>query len=204
MTGRNAAENSATDKTADADEGVKRVARCRAKNKAAGADAWKAADAPAPGKTPESKARWRAGTEKGLEAAAAAHRIFATAAEFTAAADRYFAECDKAGKLYGEAGLCLALSAYNGKGLTVTLRTLHDWYDGESCPDLQEAVQTAYLRIQEQIETDSAYREKGMTTRAIFLQKQARFGGYQDKVEAKQETTVRVIHGDSMDDSDFA
>ena len=61
----------------------------------------------------------------------------------------------------------------------------------------------AYLRIQDQVETDERYREKGMVTRGIFLQKQTRLGGYQDKIEQKNDTTVRIVHGDSVDDSDF-
>lgn len=121
---------------------------------------------------------------------------FASAAEFQAAADAYFDSCDAAGKLYGEAGLALALG--------VTLRTLHRWYDGELNQKLQEPVQFAYLRIQDQIETHPAYMEKGgMSSRAIFLQKQPRFGGYQDRIEAKQDMTVNIRHGKDMDDSDF-
>ena len=57
--------------------------------------------------------------------------------------------------------------------------------------------------------TDGAYaltvipEKGGMATRGIFLQKQARFGGYQDKIEARTDTTVKIIHGSSMDESDF-
>ena len=42
-----------------------------------------------------------------------------------------------------------------------------------------------------------------MVTRGIFLQKQTRLGGYQDKIEQKNDTTVRIVHGDSVDDGDF-
>ena len=52
-------------------------------------------------------------------------------------------------------------------------------------------------------EVVSAYMEKGMTTRAIFLSKQKRLGGYQDKVESKNETTVHIVHSDSVDAEDF-
>lgn len=121
---------------------------------------------------------------------------FGSVVEFQTAADAYFDACDAAGKLYGEAGLCLALG--------VSLTTLRRWYDGKNCPELQEAVQRAYLRIQDQIETHPAYQEKGgMSSRAIFLQKQPRFGGYTDKVEARQDMTVNIKHGKDMNESDF-
>lgn len=122
-------------------------------------------------------------------------RKYATAAELQAKCDEYFRECDESLRLYGEAGLALHLG--------VTLKTLHNWYDGERCPDLQETIQMAYLRIQEQIESDPAYAEKGMVTKSIFLMKQTRLGGKQDKVEAKQEISVNVKMGDNVEASDF-
>lgn len=143
--------------------------------------------------------------ERETGAAHEAWAVFETAEEFTNAAERYFAECDAAERLYSEAGLCLALSRYNAKGRAVTLKALRRWYDGEKCPYLQDAVQTVYLRIAEQIQTDSRYQEKsGMSTRAMFLMKQVRLGGYTDKPETKAETTVTILHGTSMDQSDFA
>lgn len=121
---------------------------------------------------------------------------FGSVVEFQTAADAYFDACDAAGKLYGEAGLCLALD--------VSLNTLRRWYDGKLRPELQEAVQRAYLRIQDQIETDPVYMEKGgMTSRAIFMLKQPRFAGYSDKVEARQDLTVNIKHGKDMNESDF-
>ena len=137
------------------------------------------------------------------EAVREAIAIFPTVEEFQKAADDYFDECDERGVLYGEAGLALYLSEHNAKRRTVTLARLREWYDGNRCAYLQDAVQMAYLRIQNQVETDERYREKGMVTRGIFLQKQTRLGGYQDKIEQKNDTTVRIIHGDSVDDSDF-
>lgn len=142
-------------------------------------------------------------TTAATDAARLVHAVFPTADAFTQAANRYFDECDAADRLYGEAGLCLALSSYNEKGKSVSLKTLREWYDGESCPWLKDAVQQAYLRIQAQVESDERYRDKAMATRAIFLQKQGRLGGYQDKSEVKQDTRVHIIHGDSMDASDF-
>ena len=121
---------------------------------------------------------------------------FGSVVEFQTAADAYFDACDAAGKLYGEAGLCLALD--------VSLNTLRRWYDGKLRPELQEAVQRAYLRIQDQIETHPIYMEKGgMTSRAIFMLKQPRFAGYSDKVEARQDLTVNIKHGKDMNESDF-
>lgn len=147
---------------------------------------------------------WERDTSAATDAAKEVHAVFATAEEFTESANRYFDECDAQNLLYGEAGLCLALGRYNKDKRSVSLKTLRKWYDGESCAYLQDAVQQAYLRIQAQIESDARYREKGgMSSRAIFLQKQKRFGGYRDKDEVKLDTTVRVIHGDNMDASDF-
>lgn len=122
-------------------------------------------------------------------------RDYATADLLKAKCDEYFRTCDKDGVLYGEAGLALHLN--------VTVETLRRWYDGKRCTDFQETAQMAYLRIQNQIETDPRYQEKGMVTRGIFLNKQPRFGGYQDKVEAKQDISVNVNMGKGMDDSDF-
>ena len=110
--------------------------------------------------------------------------------------DGYFDSCDADGVLYGEAGLALALHA--------SMRALRSWYDGTDRPELQEVIQRAYLRIQNQIETSPAYREKGgMATKAIFLLKQPRFGGYQDRVEARSDITVNVKMGEGMDESCF-
>lgn len=122
-------------------------------------------------------------------------RKYATSADLRAKIDEYFSECDGSGTLYGEAGLA--------RHLGVILATLRKWYDGTDCADLQEAVQLAYLRIQEQVETDPRYQEKGMVTRGIFLQKQPRFGGYQDRIESKQDIVVNVKMGAGMDASDF-
>lgn len=143
-------------------------------------------------------------TTVATEAAREVCAIFLSGAEFTAAADKYFDECDERDEMYGEAGLCLGLTKYNPRGKATTLASLRKWYDDDDRPDLQEAVQLAYLRIQRQIETDPRYQEKGgMATRGIFLQKQKRFGGYQDKIEQKTDTTVTIVHGASMDESDF-
>lgn len=143
--------------------------------------------------------------ERSVEAAHAATAAFNSVDEFNDAANKYFDECDENGLLYGEAGLCLGLTKYHPRGKNVTPQTLHKYFNGDApTPELTEAVRMAYLRIQSQVETDERWREKGgMATRAIFLQKQKWFGGYQDKVEEKQEKTVTIIHGGSVEDSDF-
>ncbi|MCI6433826.1 MAG: DNA-packaging protein [Clostridiales bacterium] len=122
-------------------------------------------------------------------------RKYANADALQEKCDEYFAKCDAEGKLYGEAGLALHLG--------VKIGTMRGWYDGTDCADLQEPVQRAYLRIQAQLESDPTYMQKGMVTKAIFLMKQPRFGGYQDKIEAKQDISVNVKMGNGMDDSDF-
>ena len=60
-----------------------------------------------------------------------------------------------------------------------------------------------FQRIQEQIDTSPIYQEKGMVTRGIFLNKQKRLGGYQDKQETRQDISVNVTFGDGVDASDF-
>ena len=109
--------------------------------------------------------------------------------------NEYFAKCDKDGHLYGEAGLALHLG--------VKLDTLRKWYDGKNCSNYQDIVQMPYLRIQSQFESEPAYMEKGMVTKAIFMMKQPRFGGYQDKIEAKTDIAVNVKMGSNVDASDF-
>ena len=122
-------------------------------------------------------------------------RKYATAEALEEKCNEYFAKCDKDGCLYGEAGLALHLG--------VKLDTLRKWYDGKDCTDYQEIVQMAYLRIQSQLESDPTYMMKGMVTKAIFLMKQPRFGGYQDKIEAKTDIAVNVKMGSNVDASDF-
>lgn len=132
---------------------------------------------------------------KGAEQQGPRGRKYATAADLQTKIDDYFRQCDEKYVLYGEAGLA--------RHLGVILATLRKWYDGQDCADLRETVQLAYLRIQEQVETDPRYQEKGMVTRGIFLQKQPRFGGYQDRIEARQDIAVNVKMGANVDASDF-
>ena len=122
-------------------------------------------------------------------------RKYATAEALEGKCNEYFAKCDKDGHLYGEAGLALHLG--------VKLDTLRKWYDGKDCSDYQDIVQMAYLRIQSQFESEPAYMEKGMVTKSIFMLKQKRFGGYQDKIEANTNIDVNVKMGKNVDASCF-
>ena len=122
-------------------------------------------------------------------------RTYESPVELETAADRYFARCDETGALYGEAGLAL--------GLNLDLQTLRSWYDGADRPEMQAVVRRAYLRIQDQIETGEAYRDKNLHNRAVFLLKQRRLGGYQDRAEARSDTRGRVIFGEHAELTDF-
>lgn len=119
-----------------------------------------------------------------------------TAKELKTALDQYFDGCDAAGELYSEAGIALALN--------VPVETLAEWWDGRGPDGYTWPVKRAYLRLQHQIETHPAYREKGgMATRGIFALKQKRLGGWVDRIEAKSDISVNVKMGRGMDESDF-
>ena len=138
-------------------------------------------------------------------AAKKAASAFPTPESLRAAVDWYFAECDAVDKLYGPAGLCLYLSDHNATGEFISQSRLGSWFAGEGREDLTPVVQYAFARIQDQIETDPRYREKGgMATRAIFLQKQKMFGGYTDREDVKADVKVDIKFGDGMDKGDFA
>ena len=130
------------------------------------------------------------------DAARAARMKYSTPEELQAKCDEYFAERDAVGGLYGEAGLALKLG--------VSLHTLHSWYDGRYAIELRPVVEEAYLKIQNQVETDPVYQDKALSARAIFLMKQARYGGKVDKVESKQDVSVKVKMGKQMDESDYS
>ena len=118
------------------------------------------------------------------------YNLFRTPEELTRAAQEYFQRADGEDRLYGEAGLCLALG--------VDLESLRRWYDGEERKDLTPAVRRAYLRIQEQVESDPRYQKPGMAARANRLLDQPRLGG-----GGREEDRVRVLFGDHMDETDF-
>lgn len=107
----------------------------------------------------------------------------------------YFNACDENERLYSEAGLALYMET--------PLDVLGDWWDGKAGPEMQQELKMAYLRIQEQIDTAPEYREKGMVSRSNFLNKQKRFGGYQEKSEVKQDISIDIKFGKGMEGSDF-
>lgn len=122
-------------------------------------------------------------------------REYISVEELQEKCDAYFEQCRGDGVLAGEAGLALALD--------ISLATLRSWYDGKTRSEFQESIRRAYLRIQSQLESDEIYMQKGMVTKSIFLLKQPRLGGYQDKVEANQDINVKVTMGENMNESDF-
>lgn len=143
------------------------------------------------------RASSRAGTGGGSEERKSGPgvRKFKDAAELQAKLDEYFDKCDEDGRLYSEQGMALHLG--------VSMALLGEWWRGRKSPDLQDTVQMAYLRIAEQIATDPRYNEKPMVSLKIFLLKQQKYGGYQDRIEARQDIAVNVKMGGNMDASDF-
>lgn len=107
----------------------------------------------------------------------------------------YFSDCEEKGTIPGEAGLALWLK--------VSVRTLQRWYDGETQSEYQELVRDAYARMMDMIMQLLLTGNKNMTPFVIFVLKQPRFAGYQDKIEAKQDIAVQVKMGKNMDESDW-
>lgn len=101
---------------------------------------------------------------------------------------RYFDQCDQDGRLYGEAGLALALE--------VSRETLRDWYDGRAGPGFQEEVRRAYLIIRRQLESDPRCVDKSRTKDMLRQL-------YPDGREARGGGSVSVVMGRDMDESDF-
>ena len=110
---------------------------------------------------------------------------------FKERAESYFKAADEAGDFYGEGALALAAD--------MSLRELRSAFDGGDDTALTEAVRRAYLRIQAQIESSRRYADRGLNSRAAFLLKQPRFGGYAEKSEGG-EVTVKVVFGKGMDE----
>ena len=154
------------------------------------------------------------------EKAARAHRLqtIAKTQACITCSEAYFIKQDALGQAYSEAGLANAMSWPLGR-----LQRYYDYNDGREDDAVEELVEQfqsgveimdplavmsyyvrlAYQRIQEQIDTSPIYQEKGMVTRGIFLNKQKRLGGYQDKQETRQDISVNVTFGDGVDASDF-
>lgn len=118
---------------------------------------------------------------------------YKTAEELQKKLDAYFADCDANGESYNEFSLGLYLG--------VTVRTLESWFNGERCPWLRETIEFAYMRISAQICRNAEMNPKSNIP--IFLLKQKRYGGYQDKIESKADVTVNVHMGKGMEASDF-
>ena len=117
---------------------------------------------------------------------------FKTAEELQERLERYFSQCDEEGKLYTEAGMAVFLGT--------AVSTLDDWWRGRRSEHLQETIRMAYTRIAEQIASDPRYSDRQMVSYRIFLLKQEKFGGYQDKIEAKSDLNVNVKMGKNMED----
>ena len=124
-----------------------------------------------------------------------APKIYKDEEELEAAIEGYFSKCDEEGVLYSDAGLCLALD--------IDPSTLQKWRKGDMRTEFQYPIQRAFLRMTEQLHTHPLYMQKGMVSMAVFKMKQEKFGGYQDKVEARQDISVNVKMGAGMDESDF-
>lgn len=107
----------------------------------------------------------------------------------------YFKRCDEHHIAPGEGGLAYFIG--------VTRETLQKWYDGVERPEFQDTIRRQYLRIQANIESNPIFQQKGMVPRSIFLLKQQRLGGYQDKTEQNHDINVHVSMGPNMDASDF-
>jgi hypothetical protein len=139
--------------------------------------------------------------EKGRECMAAkkkamtGKRTYETPEELKVACDKYFEKVDKDGEVPTESGLALHL------GISVV--TLRHWYDGDYSTDLMETIRDAYNEMTVRYTQMLLTGNKNMTPFVIFMLKQVRFAGYQDKVEAKTDIAVNVKMGSGMDESDF-
>ena len=99
--------------------------------------------------------------------------------------------------------------------MEITTLELQSWWDGNfgenGCDRIakgeEEAVQLEIRKAYDNImfEAQQLVVEKG--TKAIgwvnFLLKQPRFGGYQDKITQKVDTTVKIVHSPTVEESDF-
>lgn len=153
--------------------------------------------------------------------AAAAHKkqTIERIKAFLKQSEEYFDVQDRLEQAYSEAGLANAM-----RWTVQRLQGYYDYNDGREAEVVEAQVEAfeagneeiddprcvmsyyvrlAYQRIQEQIDTSPIYQEKGMVTRGIFLNKQKRLGGYQDKQETRQDISVNVTFGDGVDASDF-
>lgn len=120
---------------------------------------------------------------------------FETAEELQAAVDAYFDKAEETGEIVSEQGLA--------RHLGVTMTAMRQWYDGKRCEYLQETMQFAYDRMVETMMQLLRTCDKNMVPFVIFMLKQIRFGGYQDRIDSKPDLTVNVKMGSGMEESDF-
>lgn len=93
--------------------------------------------------------------------------------------------------------------------LGITVRQMRKWYDGkyevkEDAEAVQDVIEKAYDRLAMEMQ-QLAIKQKGRNTVGYLnlVLKQKRFGGYQDKIEQKVDTTVKIVHDTSVEESDF-
>lgn len=120
---------------------------------------------------------------------------YATAEALQKVVDQYFQDCAEKGDVPSEAGLALAAG--------ITVKTLRRWFDGETSLHLRDVAEDAYSQMTREYLQLLLTGNKNMTPFVIFMLKQPRFAGYQDKVEAKQDISVNVKMGKNVDASDF-
>ena len=120
---------------------------------------------------------------------------FETAEELQAAVDDYFDKAEEGGEIVSEQGLA--------RHLGVTMTAMRQWYDGKRWEYLQETMQFAYDRMIDTLMQLLRTCEKNMVPFVIFMLKQVRFGGYQDRIDSKPDLTVNVKMGAGMEESDF-
>ena len=133
--------------------------------------------------------------KKEAKKSAVAKPQYDTAEQLSAACEKYFAKIDKTGDVPSEAGLALHLG--------ISVICLRHWFDGDRREELREVVQDAYGEMTVRYMNMLQGGNKNMTSFVIFMLKQKRFSGYQDKIEAKTDIAVNVKMGNGMDESDF-
>lgn len=134
-------------------------------------------------------------TQMQTKAANEARRKIKSADELQQKVDAYFAECERSGEIPNEFALA-------GK-LGVAHDTLRDWKSGDRSKDLQEVTKSAYDRMAALYFQLLRTGDKNMSAPVIFFLKQPVFGGYQDRVESRNDTTVRVVFGKGVNEDDF-
>jgi hypothetical protein len=122
-------------------------------------------------------------------------RAYETVEELEAACAEYFEKVDKEGSVPTEAGLALHLG--------VSTCCLQSWFDGTRRAEFQQTIVDAYGEMTVRYTQMLLSGNKNMTPFVIFMLKQKRFAGYQDKIEAKTDIAVNVKMGSGMDESDF-